>query len=81
MKILTFAICMLFSLTVSAETGVIKFFNWGHGFGFITQDNGGDDLFVLAYEMSWHGTEGQRVNYDIGQSGKGPVAVNVTKLN
>ena len=81
MKILTFAICMLFSLTVSAKTGVILSFNTTKGFGFIKQDDGGADLFVFASQMNWYGAEGQRVNYDIGQSGKGPVAVNVTKLN
>lgn len=65
-------------------TGTVKFFNQDKGFGFITPESGGADVFVhvtaIANGASLH--EGQKVSYDIGQdrkTGKSK-AENVTAL-
>ena len=62
-------------------TGTVKWFNQEKGFGFITQDNGGGDVFVhfRAIVMEGYKTlaEGQRVSYNVEQGAKGPQAANV----
>ena len=63
-------------------TGTVKWFNDDKGFGFITPDEGGKDLFVHFSGIAGNGfrslTEGARVSYDAEQGDKGPKAVNVT---
>lgn len=63
------------------NNGTVKWFNADKGFGFITQDNGGNDLFVHYSEIVTEGyatlTENQKVRFEIGQGQKGPCAVNV----
>jgi CspA family cold shock protein len=58
--------------------GSVKWFNGEKGFGFITQDGGGPDVFVHYSEIQGNGfrslDEGQRVEFDIGQGQKGPQA-------
>lgn len=53
-------------------TGTVKFFNQDKGFGFITPDGGGSDVFVHVTALQTGATlrEGQEVSYDIGQDRK-----------
>jgi len=61
--------------------GTVKWFNDQKGFGFITQDNGGPDVFVHFSAISGQGfktlSEGQAVEFDVAQGAKGPQANNV----
>jgi cold shock protein len=63
--------------------GKVKWFNEQKGFGFIEKDEGGD-LFIHYRSIQNNGfktlNEGQRVSFDIVQSGKGPAAGNVKLL-
>ena len=65
------------------QNGTVKFFNQSKGFGFITPDEGGKDVFVhiTAVERSGIGTldEGMRVSFETepDKRGKGPKAVNL----
>ncbi|WP_127716808.1 cold-shock protein [Halobacteriovorax sp. HLS] len=63
------------------STGTVKFFNDEKGFGFITPDDGGKDLFVHISSID-DGTlhENDKVDYEIGEGQKGPCAVQVRKL-
>jgi cold shock protein len=64
-------------------TGQVKFFNESKGFGFISQANG-PDVFVHFSAIQGKGfktlTEGQQVEFTIGQGQKGPQAENVNPL-
>ena len=61
--------------------GTVKWFNDAKGFGFITPEDGGEDLFVHQSEIQVQGyrelTEGQRVEFDVttGQKGRQASAV------
>jgi CspA family cold shock protein len=65
-------------------TGTVKWFNDDKGFGFITPDDGGRDLFVHFSGIDGGGfrslAEGAKVSYEEEQSDKGPKAVNVVKI-
>jgi CspA family cold shock protein len=64
--------------------GTVKWFNAEKGFGFITPDGGGPDLFVHHTAIQGSGfktlDDSQRVSFESGQGPKGPQAINVVKL-
>ncbi|MCP3802335.1 MULTISPECIES: cold-shock protein [unclassified Allokutzneria] len=62
-------------------TGVVKWFNAEKGFGFLTPDGGGADVFAHYSAIEGNGykslDEGQKVEFEIGQGQKGPQANNI----
>ena len=61
--------------------GVVKFFNATKGFGFISPEDGGKDIFVHVSAVEASGMrslmDGQRVSFDVQADKKGPKAVNL----
>jgi len=58
-------------------TGTVKFFNEQKGFGFITPDQGGKEVFVHVTGLQDEIREGDSVTYEVEDGKKGPSAVNV----
>jgi len=63
------------------STGTVKWFNESKGFGFITPDDGGKDVFVHFSGITGDGfktlKEGQAVSYEVESGPKGPQAKDV----
>lgn len=66
---------------MSTQTGTVKWFNDAKGFGFITPEAGGDDLFAHFSAIQGQGfkslAEGQRVSFDVTNGPKGLQASNI----
>jgi CspA family cold shock protein len=66
------------------QTGTVKWFNDGKGFGFIAPDGGGADLFAHFQDIQSSGfkslKENQRVSFEIGKSAKGDKATNIRPI-
>lgn len=64
-------------------TGTVKWFNDSKGFGFITPDAGGDDLFAHFSAIVASGykslKEGDKVTFDVTEGPKGKQASNINK--
>ena len=64
--------------------GTVKWFNAEKGFGFITPDGGGEDVFAHFSAIASTGyrslEENQRVEFDITQGAKGPQASNIRSI-
>lgn len=65
--------------------GTVKWFNADKGFGFITPEDGGKDLFVHFSEIKSNGefatlNDGQAVEFEVGEGQKGPCATGVVPL-
>jgi CspA family cold shock protein len=66
-------------------TGTVKWFNDAKGFGFITPDEGGEDLFAHFSSVQAQGfkslKEGQKVTFDVVQGPKGKQASNIRQTS
>ena len=63
------------------NNGTVKFFNDSKGFGFITPDDGGKDVFVHVNGLNGNSiNEGDKVSYDTEEGKKGLNAVNVSVI-
>ena len=75
---------IFFSRKGSMATGTVKWFNDSKGYGFITPDDGGEDLFAhfSAINMSGFKTlkEGQKVSFEVTQGPKGKQASNIQSV-
>ena len=66
---------------VKMETGTVKWFNQNKGFGFIERENEDKDLFVHMTEVQGQINDGDKVEFEIGESEKGPAAQKVKKVD
>ena len=63
------------------KTGVVKFYNESKGFGFIIDDQSGEEIFVHVTGLgSTAIREGDKVSFDVKDGKKGPNAVDVSRI-
>ena len=63
-------------------TGTVKFFNGSKGFGFITNDETGEDIFVHVTSLDGINlNEGDKVSYNEGEGRKGKMATDIELLD
>ena len=78
---LDFIITIVFGNIRKMATGTVKWFNDAKGFGFITPDDGGEDLFAHFSEIQSSGfkslQENQKVTFEVKQGPKGKQAANI----
>lgn len=72
-------------MSTAMQTGTVKWFDDGKGYGFITPDAGGKDLFAHFSEIQSAGgfrslAENQKVEFEVKQGQKGPQASNIRGL-
>jgi CspA family cold shock protein len=76
--------CRKEEFPVEQMTGTVKWFSRAKGYGFITPDNGGDDVFVHYSAIVGEGfrnlDQDDRVEFTVENTPKGPQASNVTRL-
>jgi CspA family cold shock protein len=69
---------------MSMATGTVKWFNDAKGFGFITPDDAGEDLFAHFSEVKAEGfkslKDGQKVSFEVKQGAKGKQAASIKPL-
>jgi len=69
-------------IDMATQTGTVKWFNEDKGYGFITPDDGGKDLFAHFREIQTSGfktlKENQRVQFEVTQGQKGPQASSIS---
>jgi CspA family cold shock protein len=72
---------IIFLKELEMATGTVKWFNDAKGFGFITPDGGGEDLFAHFSAINMPGfktlKEGQKVSFEVTQGPKGKQASNI----
>ena len=75
-------ICSIINfITITMRTGTVKFFNESKGYGFITDEETGKDIFVHASGIKAEELrEGDRVSYEEEEGRKGKVAAQVVAL-
>ena len=72
---------LIYFFNITMATGTVKWFNDSKGFGFITPDDGGPDLFAHFSAIGMNGfktlKEGQKVQFELTQGPKGAQASNI----
>ena len=70
---------------MTTQTGTVKWFDEGRGYGFITPDGGGKDLFAHVSEIKADSAkrpaENDRVEFEVTQGQKGPQASNIRPVS
>lgn len=61
------------------QTGSVKFFNENKGYGFIKDDDSGEEIFVHATGLVDEITKDDKVSFEVKEGKKGPNAINVKK--